>query len=1265
MADINYLIEFQTETGEVTAAGREVERLSSNLQNIRTGQEGLNDLNQLIHAIEQAGGNTTSLRAEFTRLSNTFNSLPLAEQNRQIQLLGNSAVDLTRHINSTTSQMERLFGVRTSNTINGEIAQINASLATLRQRLDAGTISQEEFNRMSAAGQNRLNGLQSELNQTATSINRMDNASNDAGGGIDRLTKNLMGLAGAYVGIDAVRSGIESLIETSKQMDSLNQKLEYATGGAKEAGETFSYLKDMAKELGLNQMDLADGYAQLASATKGLNMSQEDTRTSFEGVAKATAAMSLTADEANGVFLALSQIASKGKVSMEELRGQLGERLTPAFGIAAQAMGVTTSELEKMVESGINAKEFLPKFGAALSQSFNEQAANNIHTTTGEINLLTNAATDAKEKLLNSFAGDAISSGINLLTQGIEQASDAIDSIDPATIDMVKDTVEQLGGVASTTFSEMMELLNRVEENFQHIQTAINGAASEGERLTLIQSLILGINVSLGAFNDGLKTLGIAFDLAIGVSDKFFAGIARGLSKVTFGEVSDKLKAYATELDKSSGEAFDRANKKTMEFKSDAVGAMQEAADATAKHMDEVGKNAEKAAEKSASSFDKMAKDVNISGEELAAGFSEALGKATSPEQVDGLIARYGDLFTQGKITGEQLAQGMNAAKVKSQELEQSVGHQIPTMDELGKAGEKSADNIKAKMGDTANALGLDFDKASTKSSQGFEKMAQGVLDIGQNFDELKAGGYDATNLIMQGIEKAKAAAKNKADFDLLNATIKQMGDEGKLSGDQVKQAIAGVGKAAEGQGGALQKLGVSVVDANNGMSKGGMEMISTLKAGVVAIKEQSTSATALKTSLQQAFETSIAAAKTKGDFVAIKKTIDDAGVASSLTADQLKILNAGIAGGGEAAKASREEIEKYNKSIVSDTKVTFDQVFAENKKWIESQKSIRQAYKDTGDAAKEAAEKGKQAAAEQEKAHSSFMGGLAKMYDSFTGSIVKGLQNVGISGEQSIQLMNNALKGQAYMMNSWDGFFRGFANARERVQASIDSFNEVRNSALGMTQTLGSAAVTTNDLGKAQLILNQATTRTVDGIVKMDNATLDNLKRQIDSTKQKFDDLSKSAKDTANNLEAELARIKGDDATARQIEQTKKLADLQDKINEARKRGNAEESAQLQRALEYQKQINAEETKQAAAKAQQEQQRQQQEAQQQAERTKAQNTNNTPTQTPQATPNPQPTTPSPAAIVDAIEDRIARAKQEAITEFMKQLETDLKRQAR
>ena len=55
---------------------------------------------------------------------------------------------------------------------------------------------------------------------------------------------------------------------------------------------------------------------------------------------------------------------------MEELRGQLGERLTPAMAIAAKSMGVTTAELERMVESGISAEAFLPKFGAAMEEAF-------------------------------------------------------------------------------------------------------------------------------------------------------------------------------------------------------------------------------------------------------------------------------------------------------------------------------------------------------------------------------------------------------------------------------------------------------------------------------------------------------------------------------------------------------------------------------------------------------------------------------------------------------------------------------------------------------------------------------------------------------------------------------------------------------------------------------------------------------------------------------------------------------------------------------
>ena len=48
---------------------------------------------------------------------------------------------------------------------------------------------------------------------------------------------------------------------------------------------------------------------------------------------------------------ALAQMASKGTVSMEELRQQLGDRLPGALGLAAKGLGITEQELIKLVSA--------------------------------------------------------------------------------------------------------------------------------------------------------------------------------------------------------------------------------------------------------------------------------------------------------------------------------------------------------------------------------------------------------------------------------------------------------------------------------------------------------------------------------------------------------------------------------------------------------------------------------------------------------------------------------------------------------------------------------------------------------------------------------------------------------------------------------------------------------------------------------------------------------------------------------------------------
>jgi len=82
---------------------------------------------------------------------------------------------------------------------------------------------------------------------------------------------------------------------------------------------------------------------------------------------------------------------AKGKVSMEELRGQLGERMPGAFQAAAKAMGVTTAELDKLVSSGkVTAEELLPKMAEEMEKTFGGGV---IDSMTTNMNQIENAVT--------------------------------------------------------------------------------------------------------------------------------------------------------------------------------------------------------------------------------------------------------------------------------------------------------------------------------------------------------------------------------------------------------------------------------------------------------------------------------------------------------------------------------------------------------------------------------------------------------------------------------------------------------------------------------------------------------------------------------------------------------------------------------------------------------------------------------------------------------------------------------------------------------
>lgn len=216
----------------------------------------------------------------------------------------------------------------------------------------------------------------------------------------------------------------KSMVDAQVQADRLRQQMGTVFGGGNIGRET-TYLVSISNKLGLSLAETANSYAKLSAASKGTALEGAETRKIFEAVGNAAAKMGLSTAEADGALNALQQMISKGTVSAEELRGQLGERLPGAFQMAARAMGVTTAELGKMLELGqIAATDLLPKLADEMNKTFG--AGSSIDTAQATLNRLSTAWTQFKTSLTDAGAASPALALLDTFTQRLNAAAEAM-----------------------------------------------------------------------------------------------------------------------------------------------------------------------------------------------------------------------------------------------------------------------------------------------------------------------------------------------------------------------------------------------------------------------------------------------------------------------------------------------------------------------------------------------------------------------------------------------------------------------------------------------------------------------------------------------------------------------------------------------------------------------------------------------------------------------------------------------------------------------
>lgn len=212
-------------------------------------------------------------------------------------------------------------------------------------------------------------------------------------------------------------------IEAQIQLERLDKSFTAIYNSSSAARQQLEFVRQTSMELGQEFYSSAEAAKTFFAAGQGTSLSGQLNQV-YTGFSKAGAALALSSDDMQGIFLALGQSMSKGKVQAEELRGQIGERLPGAFQIAAKAMGVSTAELDKMMADGkLLTDDLLPKMAQALDDRYGKAAESAADTVQAAINRMSTAWTEFKAGLMSS--GPAVFA-IKFVTEVLEGRNAAV-----------------------------------------------------------------------------------------------------------------------------------------------------------------------------------------------------------------------------------------------------------------------------------------------------------------------------------------------------------------------------------------------------------------------------------------------------------------------------------------------------------------------------------------------------------------------------------------------------------------------------------------------------------------------------------------------------------------------------------------------------------------------------------------------------------------------------------------------------------------------
>ncbi|HHH9831013.1 TPA: tape measure protein [Escherichia coli] len=456
--------------------------------------------NKTFDKIEQRLKNTRAFKIK-TEIEDTLKPL---RQPRQPRISGNRAITaaysanmsklkgfdpiLQKYIKSQFYGLSAKAGSMDSSKFNEKLAQLNASVRE---------------------------AIAKARGHTSTSINA-DRAANS----LDNLSSAAVKTAGAFISMQAVLASYQKIMEIGLQRASAERSIDFVFD--KDAGQVKEFTKSLAQTTGLDIAELQSQFAGFGASAKE-SMGIQGSEELFKNMIGYARLMGRSEEEIKRALTALSQMAGKGQIMAEELKGQLAEAVPGMVQVFAKATGKSEQELfDAMKKGALKSADTLQK----VTQELNKQI-----TAKGGWKAISESTQAQLGNLKNAW-NTTLDSIFRGSENGLQDFTRSLTTLLNSLGGSGKSLGEALGSLMSDMSSgvdSLTDISYRVRAFFDEVTLAYRGLTDEQKKVVdaLGSGLINSLKVLAGV---------IAVNKVVGVTRSIY-GLMTAITRL--GQVAD------------------------------------------------------------------------------------------------------------------------------------------------------------------------------------------------------------------------------------------------------------------------------------------------------------------------------------------------------------------------------------------------------------------------------------------------------------------------------------------------------------------------------------------------------------------------------------------------------------------------------------------------------------------------------------------------------------------------------------------------------